>query len=98
MMPTLFSTLAPLRVLYRHHHPVSNHHIHHHIEYGGGEQISLNHSTRSLKRRPVVAAPPLSPLSAASNTSGEADKLGGPHHNLQDLKAPGPVQGIIRLV
>ena len=59
LVPTLLSTLSPiLRALYYHCHSVSHHGIHHYIKYGGGERISLYHSTRSLKRCPVVSARP----------------------------------------
>ena len=58
-MPTLLSTLSPLlHTLYHYCHPLSYHHIHYHIEYGGGERVYLRHSTISLKLRPVVAARP----------------------------------------
>ena len=59
MMPTLLSTLSLLLcVLYHHRQSVYNHCIHHQIENGGVERISLCHYTSSLKCRPVVAAHP----------------------------------------
>ena len=87
-----------LRALYHHLHTVLHHHIHHHIEHGGGDQISLCHSTSSLKRHPVIDArlchhfqlPPIRPE--------EPKGLGAHAVTFQDMKAPGPVQGVIRLV
>ena len=98
-MPTILSTLAPLfRALHHHLHPVTHHRIHHHIEYGGGERISLRHSSSSLKRHTIIAArpcyycqpPPIRP----------EEPTGSGYHSVtfQDLKASGPVQGVIRLV
>ena len=95
-MPTLLSKL--FRALHRHVQLVPRHHIYHHIESGGGERISLRRSSIPLKSRPTIPArpchhrhpPPLSP---------EDPTCSGDHTlTLQDLKAPGPVQGIIRLV
>ena len=99
LMPTLMSTLAPLfRSLHHHIQPVLHHRIHNHIECGWGERISLRHSSVPLKRRPVIAARPCHhsqpPPICLENPTGS-----GSHAvTFQDLKAPGPVQCITRLV
>ena len=98
-MPTIFSTPALLLcALYHHHHPVSNHCIHHHIEYSGGERISLNHSTISLKCLPVVAACPCHHCQPPTIRLKEPIGLGAQAVTIQDLNAPGPLQGVVRLV
>ena len=57
LVPSLLSTITPLLLsLYHNHQPVLYHLIHHHIEYGGGERISLCYSTLSPKLLPVVSA------------------------------------------
>ena len=99
MVPTLLSTLAPLlHALYRHRHLVSYHRIHHHIKYGGGEQISLYHTPRSMKHNPIVSAclcfhfqPPPIRLEEPPGSGAHAVPF-------QDLQSLVPVQSVIHLV
>ena len=93
-MPTLLSTLAPLfRDLYHQLHPVPHQRIHHHIEYGGGERISLRHSTSSLKRHPVIANHPCHHRQPPPIRLGDTTGSGSNAVTFQDLNAHGPVQG-----
>ena len=58
LTPTPFYALSPLSLsLHHHRHPVSHHRIHHHIEYGVGDRISLSHSSIPLKNRLVMLWP-----------------------------------------
>ena len=99
LMPTLLSMLTPIRrALYYNRHPVSHYHIHHHIEYGVRERISLRHSTSSLKRHPVVAACPFHHCQTPPICLEEPTGSGAHAVTFQDIKVPGPAQGFIRLV
>ena len=99
LVPSLLSTITPLLLsLYHNHQPALYHLIHHHIEYGGGERISLCYSTLSPKLLPVVSArhcyhrqPPLICLE---------EPMGPGAHTVtfQDIQAPEPIQCVIRLV
>ena len=99
MMSTLLSTITPLfRALHHHRHPEPHHRIHHHIEYGGGEWISLRHSSISLKCCPVIATRPCHrrqppPISPEDQTGSGAHAV-----TFQDIKAPGTVQGVTQSV
>ena len=98
-MPTLISTLAPLlRALYHHHHSVSRHCIHHHIEYGRRERIYVRHYMSFLKRRHVLAARPCHHHQPPPIRMEEPTGLGAHAVTFQDLQAPEPVQGAIRTV
>ena len=84
--------------LYHHRYPVSDHCVHHHIEYGGGQRVPLRHSPESLERRPVVA-PCARYHPQPIPVYPEDVAVSRPHAiSLQDFQAYVPVQGVIRLV
>ena len=72
------------------------HLIHNHIEYGGGERISLRHSASSLKLRTVVSARPFHHRQPPPIRMEELKGSGAHAVTFQYIKAPGPVQGFIQ--
>ena len=68
------------------------------IEYCGGERISLRHSSIPLKSCPVITARPCHHCQQPPINPEDPTSLGTHAVALQDIKAPGPVQGVIRLV
>ena len=94
-MPTLLSTLSPLfRSLHHHCHLVTHHHIHHHIENSGGERVSLHHSSIPLKNCLVITACPCHHCQPPKIIPEEQTFSGNHVVAFQDLKAPGPFQGV----
>ena len=95
LMHTLLSTLAPL-IHARNPccHQAAHHQIHHHIEDSGGEQISLRQPVRSLERRPIIATRPCHHREPSPVWLEEPPRSGDHSVPLQDLQAPGPVQGV----
>ena len=95
-LPSSFSLFFSL-VDY-HVYPVSEDPVHHHIENGGGQRVSLRDSPRSLERFAVVSARPVSHGEAVTVGCQQPPGTGADAVALQDLQAPGPVQSVVRFV
>ena len=54
VLSLLSDPILRARLLYHHCYPVSNHCIHHHIEYGGVKIVPLHHPLESLELLTVV--------------------------------------------
>ena len=69
-----------------------------HIESGGRERISLRHSSIPLKIRPTITARPCHHRQPPPIILEDLTCSGDHALTFQDLKEPGPFQGIIHLV
>ena len=80
-------------------HPVTDHYVHHHIEYGGQKRLPLRHTSISAKELYVVKPP--RPRYHLNSFPIPAEEAEGPVPHtifLQDVQAPGPVKCIVCLV
>ena len=92
------ASALPACVFYHLLYPVTNHCIHHHMEYGGGQRVPLCHPPKTHKLLPVVASRSCNHPQPISVRTEDAARSRSHAASLQDFQAYVPVQVIIRLV
>ena len=102
LFPVSFITasLSPLPFLPLFHQkgfPLANHRVYHHIKNGGRQWVALGNPSLSAERCTIVTSRPCHHPQSCPILSEEAKGPGAHAITLQDIHAPGPVQGVLNL-